>query len=202
MLRPSLIERVLLVAGPRNSGKSTQLRAMFRDPRLGNEEDAATRRNLPDTYRLSPDRQLYLRLMSPHEAGATLEEFLDKIGEKTTAGRWCVASAVQVEATQRMPDLPTVVSAIDRRFSPERIRIVLSRRIGAVTDWSMRVTILRPCAARLPSLKSCRLTRERAKETGCSSRTPSTSPERDLAGGRSARMVGQRARSFAPAWFD
>ena len=98
---------------------------MFRDPRLGNEEDAATRRNLPDTYRLSPDRRLYLRLMSPHEAGATLEEFLDKIGEKTTAGRWCVASAVQIGATQRMPDLPTVVSAIDRRFSPERIRIVL-----------------------------------------------------------------------------
>ena len=125
MQQPPLIERVLLVAGRRNTGKSTQLRAMFRDPRLGNAGEVLTKRNPLKRYRLSPDRRLYLRLRSPHESDKTLEEFMDEIAAKTIAGRWCVASAVQIEAAGRMPGLPTVVAAIHERFSPERIRIVL-----------------------------------------------------------------------------
>ena len=125
MHQPLVIERILLVAGRQNTGKSTQLRAMFRDPRLGNDGQIPTSPSISRTYRLSPDRQLYLRLMSPHEAGATLEEFLSTIAEKTIAGHWCVASAVQVDASRRMPDLRTVVAALDDRFSPERIRIAL-----------------------------------------------------------------------------
>lgn len=125
MPQPLLVERVLLVAGAPNTGKSTQLRAMFCDPRLGTAGKAPVARNLANTHALSPYRRLYLRLMSPHEAGETLGEFLDKIAAKTIAGRWCVASAVQLEAARRMPDLPTVIAAIHKRFSPERIRIAL-----------------------------------------------------------------------------
>ena len=125
MSQPLLIERVLLVAGAQDTGKSIQLRAMFRDPRLGTAGEIPTQPRLREAYPLSPGRRLYLRLMSPHENEETLEEFLDKIASKTLAGRWCVASAVQLEASPLMPDLPAVVVAIHRRFSPERIRIAL-----------------------------------------------------------------------------
>jgi hypothetical protein len=120
-----VIERILLVAGAQGTGKSTQLRAMFRDPRLGTDGCIPEQRNLPDAYELSPSRRLYLRLTSPHEARMSLEEFLQKISDKATSGRWCVASAVQVEASRQMPDLRSTVRAICQRFSPERVRVAL-----------------------------------------------------------------------------
>ena len=125
MPSPPLIERVLLVAGAPNAGKSVQLRSMFRDPRFGTSGDIPGARNLAETYALSPFRSLYLRLTSPHERGETLKGFLQKIATKTVFGRWNVASAVQIDAANSMPDLVKVVDAIDSRFSPERIRVVL-----------------------------------------------------------------------------
>lgn len=127
MTHRSHIERILLVAGASDTGKSTQLRSMFLDPRLGTGGEIPTARNLPDTYGLSPSRQLYIRLMSPHEADKTLKQFLDEIAAKTAVGRWCIASAIQTDAGGwgDVPDLPTVVEAINARFSPERIRIAL-----------------------------------------------------------------------------
>ena len=120
-----VIERVLLVAGAQNTGKSTQLRAMFRDPRLGTQGAVPEARNVAATYALSPSRHLYLRLTSPHEMGDTLDGFLTKIASKAARGRWCVASAVQVDAARKMPELATAVRALNERFAPERIRIAL-----------------------------------------------------------------------------
>jgi hypothetical protein len=75
---------------------------------------------------LSPFRHLYLRLTSPHEAGETLDEFLNKIEQNTGGqGRWNIATAVQIEADNNMPDLRRIVAAIDRRFSPERLRVAI-----------------------------------------------------------------------------
>jgi len=125
MSKSSIIERVLLVAGAPDTGKSVQLRSMFLDPRLGTDGRIPDGRKLRETYRLSASRNLYLRLSSPHEMGETAEKFLAKIAAKTGQGRWCVASAVQVEAAQKMPALPIVVAAIHERFSPERIRVAL-----------------------------------------------------------------------------
>ncbi len=119
------IERVLLVAGAQDTGKSTQLRSMFQDPRFGTGCQIPTSRNVPETYALSPHRSLYLRLTSPHEWGETLTEFLDKMEVKSADGRWVVASAVQVDAGNKMPALVDVVPALDKRFSPERIRVAL-----------------------------------------------------------------------------
>jgi hypothetical protein len=61
-------ERALFVVGEPNSGKSNQLRSMFRDVRLGTRGDIPTARKLDEVYRLSNERSLYLRLTSPHSA--------------------------------------------------------------------------------------------------------------------------------------
>ena len=126
MKKPPVIERVLLVAGAPNTGKSVQLRSMFLDPRLGTDGEIPVAPNLPNVYALSSFRRLYLRLTSPHEYGQTLDEFLDKIKENTDEYyRWNVASAVQTCAAGHMPNLGEVVTALDERFSPERTRVAI-----------------------------------------------------------------------------
>src|SRR6266480_7864616 len=84
-------ERALFVVGEPNSGKSKQLRSTFRDIRLGTEGNIPTERNLPEFYRLSNERCLYLRLTSPHEAKESIgrrrgrsgtTNFLEKTAEK------------------------------------------------------------------------------------------------------------------------
>src|SRR6266852_2396937 len=67
-------ERVLFVVGEPNSGKSNQLRSMFRDVRLGTGGNIPTGRRLDEVYRLSNERSVYLRLTSPHEAGESLSK--------------------------------------------------------------------------------------------------------------------------------
>ena len=67
-----------------------------------------------------------MRLTSPHEARETLDRFLDKIEENTDGNnRWNVVSAVQIDAAENMPDLEEVVTALDERFSPERVRVAI-----------------------------------------------------------------------------
>jgi hypothetical protein len=119
------IERVLLVAGGPDTGKSTQLRSVFLDPRFGTTGEIPTTRKVAETYSISPGRRLYLRLTSPHEAGESLNQFIDKIVLKTGSGRWCVASAVQIDAANNMPALPDTVDGLLRRLSPERVRVAV-----------------------------------------------------------------------------
>ena len=126
MQNPRLIERILLVAGARNTGKSVQIRSMFLDPRLGTSGQIPGAPNLPNSYSLSPSRRLYLRLMSPHEAREDLDRFLEKIEESTVGRyRWNVVSAVQIDAANNMPNLRDLVTALEERFSPERIRVAI-----------------------------------------------------------------------------
>ena len=126
MAKTPFIERVLLVAGAPDTGKSVQMRSMFRDPRLGTGGRIPEARNLPNTFRISPFRRLYLRLTSPHEVGETVDEFMDKIEENSDGShRWNVASAVQIDAANNMPNLSDLVDALDERFSPERIRVAI-----------------------------------------------------------------------------
>ena len=120
------IKRVLLVAGASDTGKSTQLRSMFRDLRLGTNGEIPTARRLKTTIPLSPTDKMYLRLTSPHESEESLCEFLEKI-DKAINDLYCwhVASAVQIEATTLTPSLIDIVSALDEQYSPELIRIVI-----------------------------------------------------------------------------
>lgn len=123
-------ERAQFVVGERNSGKSTQLRSMFRDVRLGTNGGIPDAANLPEIYRLSGERSLYLRITSPHERRETLSEFLDKTEEKTKGRaphegtRWNVACALQPFADNQMPDVAETVERFVRRFDPERTRVV------------------------------------------------------------------------------
>jgi hypothetical protein len=131
-----MIERLLFVVGAPDTGKSVQLRSLFVDPRLGTRGRVPMASNVRDSYSLSVDRSLYLRLTSPHETNETLAYFLRKTATKTRTGRWCVAAPLQPDAFKRMPDLNRTVRAVLSRFHPERIRVcVLSPdRRGAVRD--------------------------------------------------------------------
>ena len=124
-------ERALFVVGLSGSGKSTQLRSMFRDFRLGNEGKIPTANKLRNPYMLSNERCLYVKLRSPHEANETLapshkNNFLDKTErnfKNSSAVRRNFASALQAGAKKQMPDIVDTVRAFVDRFNPERTRV-------------------------------------------------------------------------------
>lgn len=132
-------ERALFVVGNPNSGKSNQLRSMFRDVRLGTGGIIPREKKLPEIYRLSNERCLYLRLTSPHEAGESIgrkrrgskapTNFLKKtagiIEENTPqmGRRWNFAGALQPTARKNMPDVVATCRAFVKYFQPERTRI-------------------------------------------------------------------------------
>ena len=124
-MRSFYLERALFVVGEPNTGKSVQLRSMFRDIRFSGDGSIPTERRLEETYRLSNDRSIYIRLTSPHENNENLEGFFDKILTKIRrSGRWNFAGPLQPNQFNRMPGLVEVVAAFVNRFSPERLRVV------------------------------------------------------------------------------
>ena len=86
-------ERALFIVGEPDAGKSTQLRSMFCDVRLGTNGHIPAKANLAGMYRLSNERCLYIRLTSPHERGEYIgrrprkeaDNFLEKTEEKIIA---------------------------------------------------------------------------------------------------------------------
>lgn len=124
------VERALFMIGDQNTGKSTQLRSMFLDWRLGNQGKIPTARNVQNTYALSNERWLYLRLTSPHEADESMDQFLEKCGKemqpyKRLARRWNFAGALQPIATSALAGAPDVISGFASHFTPERVRVVI-----------------------------------------------------------------------------
>lgn len=135
------IERVLLVCGEQNAGKSRLIRHMLSDLRLGG--------NLPTSSVIPPralsrERRLAVRVTSPHEMGETPAEFVLKI-DKATENAWedgfwrlNYVSAVQPRAANNMPDIADVCDVLHREFWPERIRVVLL----APDVWDLRTAQL------------------------------------------------------------
>ncbi len=120
------LERALFVVAPQDSGKSTTLRSLFLDRRLGTDgvpPPSKTQPRLDEIYHLSNERRLYLRLSSPHEAGETPTEFIEKTRGKMGDGRWCYAGPFQPNKSNKMPDVVASVQAFARAFGPERIRV-------------------------------------------------------------------------------
>jgi len=121
-----LMERALFVVAPQDSGKSTTLRSLFLDRRLGTAgvpTPSSEQRRLPQVYSLSNDRRLYLRLTSPHEYEESLDQFVEKTKGIMDSGRWCFAAPLQPDAFNKMPDVMESVEAFIAAFDPERIRI-------------------------------------------------------------------------------
>ncbi|MBK8817040.1 MAG: hypothetical protein IPN42_16715 [Methylococcaceae bacterium] len=119
------LERVLFVVAPRDSGKSTTLRSLFKDRRFGTEGEVPTseQRRLNDVYWISNERRLYLRLTSPHEYDESVKEFIEKSRKKMMSGRWCFACPLQPDAYKRMPDVVETVRRVIEVFKPERTRV-------------------------------------------------------------------------------
>lgn len=159
MTKSRYVERALFLIGDPNTGKSTQLRSMFLDWRLGHEGQVPKAPKLPEIYRLSNERRLYLRLTSPHETDETLEKFLDKCDNKmcpSEAGgsRWNFAGPLQVSPTDNLPEGPRkVIEAFNEHFSPERVRAVILSpdRSGKTMDWSD----IRSLTNELRSMSNC-----------------------------------------------
>lgn len=124
MPRPLYIERVLFIVGLQDAGKSTQLRRMFCDHRFGTRSHIPSAAQTPETIYLSNERRLYIKFMSAHETGETLEQYFERIEEKTRSGRWNFAGALQPNPARRISqNLVEIVAAFNDRFSPERIRL-------------------------------------------------------------------------------
>lgn len=121
------LERVLLVCGQQNAGKSRLLRHMLGDPRLGGKlHEKGPVKPRP----LSRDRLLAVRITSPHESWETPEQFYEKItnvrekyGQEYR--RINYASAIQPNASNNMPDIETVCEGLICAFHPERFRVVV-----------------------------------------------------------------------------
>ena len=123
---PLLLERALFVVAPQDSGKSTTLRSMFLDRRLGSNgapPASSEQRRLSEVYYLSNERRLYLRLTSPHEYDESPKDFVKKTRDKMGDGRWCYAGPFQPDAFKKMPDVVGSVESFIKAFDPERIRI-------------------------------------------------------------------------------
>lgn len=120
------IERILLVCGNQNAGKSRLLRHMLGDERLG--ESVPTGSRIP-VRPLSRERCLAVRITSPHEMGETPAEFHKKIDDAAKSvwkrfWRLNYASAVQPHAFKNMPGIVETCEGLNREFWPERIRVV------------------------------------------------------------------------------
>lgn len=121
------LERILLVCGLQNAGKSRLLRHMLGDNRLNGQVPQHARLGL---CALSRERCLAVRFTSPHERNETPTDFHKKIDRATERawknGFWRinVASAVQPRAFNKMPDIVKVCEGLQREFAPERIRVV------------------------------------------------------------------------------
>ena len=90
----------------------------------GQIPSSSLNRNLAETYYISNQRRLFLRLTSPHEYGDTPDQFHRKIRSKTGSGRWCIAGAYQPDAFNHMPDVVDSVRLFQAEFSPEHLRVL------------------------------------------------------------------------------
>jgi hypothetical protein len=121
------IERIMLVCGKQNAGKSRLLRAMLADQRLVGEVSSARRLA---ACPLSRERALIIRCSSPHEYGDDTNQFHAKI-QKAAARLWWAgyrrmnfACAIQPDQHNHMPGIIQVCDDLIKVFAPERIRVV------------------------------------------------------------------------------
>jgi hypothetical protein len=107
-------ERALFVVGQQDSGKSVQLRSMFRNVRLGTDGNIPAATNLREMYRLSNERCLYIRLTSPHE----MDEY---VGSRPDGD--------EEEELQNFLDMSLITHSSFRPLKRSRVGCVLRGRV-------------------------------------------------------------------------
>ena len=132
MAETCYVERAQFILGDSGAGKSTQLRSLFLDRRFHKRGAIPEQKKLHETYYISNERRLYLRLTSPHEYGESLNEFLDKFENKmryegVENNRWNFFGPLQIESpdTNQIKDGKVVIKEFMDRFKPERVRAVI-----------------------------------------------------------------------------
>lgn len=122
-------ERLLLVSGMKEAGKSTLLRGMFADPHFG-RMGVIPKEPKIKLIALSRERCLSIRCSSPHEMGEDFRKFFGKLDRTMELAReerfrrFNFACAVQPRNVGRMPGIVEICHEVKTRLNPERIRIV------------------------------------------------------------------------------
>lgn len=155
----SRFERALFVLGKQNAGKSTRIRNMYEDVRMGRNGvvPQKTVRSFPVVY-LSQERRLYVRVQSPEEAGETLAEFFTKIENAIERDgprrRWNSVIAVQFDEGRNIEDGIDVAKRFINKYHPERVRIAIvnppARPSAVITDYELATLLDRIRELRSP----------------------------------------------------
>lgn len=131
MARKFRFERALIVLGEGGAGKSFQIRHMYRDVRMGNDENPLPRNvRRVKVVKLSHDRRLYVRIQSPQEAmNETVQGFYRKIDEAIRIHgpdkRWSMVCAMRIKPHRLKVSGLKLTQKFINRYSPERVRVAL-----------------------------------------------------------------------------
>lgn len=126
------LNRILLVCGQQNAGKSYLIRRTLEDVRLGGGGSVSlTDRGRPRLQKTVAERWLVTLLSSPHEYGDTPKSYHERI--KTRCVQACrhssagidLVSAIQPNPFKNMPDIAHVCAGLIGAFSPAQIRVAV-----------------------------------------------------------------------------
>lgn len=135
-------ERALFVLGYQNAGKSTAIRRMYKDWRMGRQGQVPQKRTTRfPVIRLSNERMLYVRVQSPQERGEDWTKFTGRIDRAIRTNgpnaRWNSACAMQISRGTNIAGGLSVIRRFIRKYKPERVRVALMNppaRGDALTD--------------------------------------------------------------------
>ncbi len=112
-----------MVIADQNGGKSNQLRSIFEEFELHHIYTGyPLANNIRNRYKVHPDMELFLRLMSWHEAGSSYEDLVNDItnGHRDMRRRYKVLIPAQVNPTDRLESGEILFRRLFRDFHIRR----------------------------------------------------------------------------------
>jgi hypothetical protein len=119
-----ILVNCLFIIGGQDTGKSSTLRSLFKDHRLGREGTIPTEKKIEEIISLGPTTSLILRLTSPHEYNESSSEFFRKIKKNITPNKsWSFAAPLQPYSFKKMPNLIETINRFQKHFYAHKIII-------------------------------------------------------------------------------